>query len=61
MTMSGKELPPEPKISWLNDAIWWLHGWITWPYYARKLKRAGFRRTGWMTWECSRGRVSEDG
>ena len=25
--------------------------YVTWPCTARELKRAGFRRTGFMTWE----------
>ena len=24
---------------------------VTWPYTVRQLKRAGFRHTGFMTWE----------
>lgn len=31
-----------------------LRAWdlATWPRTARELKRAGFRHTGFMTWEC---------
>jgi hypothetical protein len=34
-----------------RSAYWWVRSWLTWPRHARQLKRAGFRHTGWMTWE----------
>lgn len=47
----AKEPLPEPTVPRLVLIGWRLYGLITWPYYVRKLRRAGFRRTGWMTWE----------
>lgn len=46
-----KPLPPDLPLPlwsriWSRTLIQ-----VTWPWYARKLKRAGFVRTGWMTWE----------
>lgn len=47
----GKERPPEPAVPWWVLAAWRAWAVVTWPAQARQLKRAGFRRTGWMTWE----------
>ncbi len=46
-----KPLPPEPVIPPLTRLRWRLRDYLTWPWDIRKLKRAGFRRVGWMTWE----------
>jgi hypothetical protein len=54
-----KPLPPEPRGSWLLGASWRAYELATWPLTVRALKRAGFRRTGWMTWET--GPEDEDG
>jgi hypothetical protein len=35
---------------WLY-ACWQVREFITWPRTVRELKRAGFRHTGFMTWE----------
>jgi hypothetical protein len=45
---SGCPEPPPP--SWLVIAYWQVRSWVTWPHTVRQLKRAGFRRTGFMTW-----------
>ena len=47
----AKPLPPEPDIRLRTRAGWWLWSHLTWPWEVRKLKAAGFRRVGWMTWE----------
>lgn len=38
--------------------MWRVCDWLTWPLQVRELKRAGFRRTGWMKWEA--GPVSSE-
>ena len=43
--------PPPPLHPWWYLAIWDAWTWISWPWQARQLKRAGFRHAGWMTWE----------
>jgi hypothetical protein len=48
---SGCPRPPEPHIPWPVEIFWRLYEFVTWPAAVRQLKRAGFRRTGWMTWE----------
>jgi hypothetical protein len=54
--VSGKPMPPAPPpLPWWSRAIWGAWSWITWPLDARKLKRAGFRRTGWRKWETPGG------
>jgi len=50
--MTIKEPLPEPEIPSLARAVWQLYELVTWPYWTRQLRRAGFRRTGWMTWEA---------
>jgi hypothetical protein len=59
----GQELPangyhvhpkPEPEtftVPWWMRAWWTLWANVTWPWEARKLKREGWHRTGWRTWE----------
>jgi hypothetical protein len=47
----GKPLPPEPDIRLRTRVGWWVWSHLTWPWEVRKLKAAGFRRTGWMAWE----------
>jgi hypothetical protein len=42
---SGERFAP-----WWKIALWNTWDFITWPRTVRQLKRAGFRRTGWMTW-----------
>ena len=46
-----KPLPPEPAVPLLTRLRWWAWSYLSWPWQVRQLKRAGFRRTGWMTWE----------
>jgi hypothetical protein len=46
----GERLYPR----WLA-CCWQVYDFITWPLTARQLKRGGFRRTGWMTWESGPG------
>lgn len=50
MAEHGKPLPP-PLWPWWARTGWRVWEWITWPLETRCLKRAGFRRTGFMTWE----------
>jgi hypothetical protein len=47
----GKPLPPEPDIRLATRLGWWAWSYLSWPWQVRKLKAAGFRRAGWMTWE----------
>jgi hypothetical protein len=49
MRPKAKQLPPEPPVT--TRAVWWLRVLLTWPWQVRQLKREGFRRVGWMTWE----------
>jgi hypothetical protein len=51
--VTGKPSPPEPM--WIARAAWWLRVQITWPFEVHRLKRAGFRRVGWQTWEYRGG------
>ncbi len=44
--------PAPPSLPWLARAGWKAWDIIIWPLTARQLKRSGFRRTGWMTWEA---------
>jgi hypothetical protein len=46
---SGCPLPP--ALPWWIRGSWRVWVFVTWPAQARQLRRAGFRRTGWMTWE----------
>lgn len=50
--MSGK--PPPGRAVPLPVYVWWrAWAYLTWwPWQVRQLKAAGFRRTGWMTWEA---------
>jgi hypothetical protein len=56
---AGKPLPPEPHVPRLVLLWWQVRELVTWPLAVRELKRAGFRRTGWMTWEA--GPEGDDG
>ena len=47
--MAKDPLPPLRPWYWIAAMRFW--SWITWPSTARKLKQAGFRHTGFMTWE----------
>jgi hypothetical protein len=42
----GARMYPLPQYLMLR--AW---SWLTWPWQARQLKRAGLIRTGWRTWE----------
>ena len=53
--MTGKPLPPEPLVPWWTLTAWRAWALITWPRDVRKLKREGWRRTGWMQWESPGG------
>lgn len=50
--MSGKPLPEPDVLPWYTRMAWriWAE-WITYPWQARQLRKAGFRRTGWRQWE----------
>ncbi len=44
--------PPLPPLApWYSRWASTAWTWISWPYQARFLKRHGFRRTGFMTYE----------
>ena len=47
----AKPLPPDPVIPPWTRLRWRLWDLLTWPSAVRQLKRAGFRRVGWMAWE----------
>ena len=47
----GKQEPLEPVIPLAARVAWRVWVYLTWPGQVRQMKRAGFRRTGWMTWE----------
>jgi hypothetical protein len=47
--MTAKQQPPEPPF--YVRAIWCVRVYLTWPMQVREMKRTGFRRIGWMTWE----------
>ncbi len=32
-------------------AVTWAMAWLTWPYLTRQLRREGWHRVGWATWE----------
>jgi hypothetical protein len=49
--MMAKPLPDEPALPWWVRAAWAIRVWVTWPAQVRQMKAAGFRRTGFMTWE----------
>jgi hypothetical protein len=57
----AKPLPPEPRVPWLLRASWRAYELITWPLSTRALRQAGFRRTGWMTWESGPDGKDRDG
>jgi hypothetical protein len=43
---------PAPQEAPRWQIAWWqVREFITWPATVRQLKRAGFRKTGFMTWE----------
>jgi hypothetical protein len=46
---AGKTLPPLDGWGRRTATQIWLC--LTWPRQVRQMKAAGFRRTGWMTWE----------
>lgn len=49
-----KPLPisTEPLVPWYQLAWWRLWQTVTWwPWQVRVLRKAGFVRTGWRTWE----------
>lgn len=43
--------PLPPLYPWYQIAAMRAWTYLTWPMTIRELKRAGFRRTGFMTWE----------
>lgn len=47
--MAKEPLPPLHPWWYIAASTAWLY--ITWPRQVRQMKRAGFRRTGFMTWE----------
>lgn len=56
----GKPRPPDPPYRWwwrLRDTLW---SWITWPWQVALMKREGFRRVGWMSWEVTPLSPAED-
>jgi hypothetical protein len=46
----AKQRPPKPLVSLRTRLAWRLWAYLTWPRDVRQLKRAGFRRTSWMSW-----------
>jgi hypothetical protein len=46
-----KEQPRDPCIPLWVRIMWKTYVLVTWPRQVRQLKREGFRRTGWRTWE----------
>ena len=50
----SKPLPDE-HVPWWLRTLWCIEVWVSWPWQVRQMKRAGFRRTGWMTWETGPG------
>jgi hypothetical protein len=47
-----KDPLPERAVPWHVIWSWKLWTVLTWwPWRVRQLRQAGFRRTGWMTWE----------
>lgn len=46
----AKDSPP-PMFPWYIRWAWSAWEFVTWPHTARTLKRHGFTRTGFMTWE----------
>ena len=49
--VAGKEPIYDEYVPWYIRAYWSCWIWITWPFSVREMKKAGFRRIGWMTWE----------
>lgn len=47
----AKQRPPKPLVPLRTRLAWRLWAYLTWPRDVRQLKRAGFRRTSWMSWE----------
>lgn len=47
----GPKPLPDDRVPRLVIAIWSAYQWITWPWQVRQMKKNGFRRTGFMTWE----------
>jgi hypothetical protein len=54
--MAGETYAPKPDpgarmVSW--PVLIWSRVWtyLSWPWQVRQMKRYGFRRVGWMTWE----------
>jgi hypothetical protein len=48
----GGRIPPELRVPRWLGFCWTAWDWVTWPLTAYRLKQAGFRRTGWRTWEA---------
>jgi hypothetical protein len=50
--MTGKIPSPDGRIPRMLDWAWYVWGeWVTWPWQVHQLRKAGFVRTGWRTWE----------
>ncbi len=47
-----KPLPPDRLVTWPVLIAWRIWAYLSWPWPVRQMKAAGFRRVGWMTWEC---------
>jgi len=44
---------PLPRLlPWYIRAALGVLTWVTWPARVRELKRLGYQRVGWMTWEA---------
>lgn len=48
---SGCPRPQDDPQSLISLILTQLIMYVTWPWYARQLRKQGFVRTGWMTWE----------
>lgn len=50
-TYGPKPDPGDRLVSW--PALIALRVWtyLSWPWQVRQMRRSGFRRIGWMTWE----------
>ena len=50
-TYAPKPLPPDRMVSWPALIAMRVWTYLSWPWQVREMKRYGFRRVGWMTWE----------
>jgi hypothetical protein len=43
--------PDLPAPPWWSRLYWRAWGWYHWPADVRMMKREGWHKTGWRTWE----------